>query len=117
MPSDRKFPESRVLDAVGLTVAVGALALLAARALLRFDDSWDGTSYHLVFSAFRAGLLTRDDLVPIQLVRDLYAGFPPLLDIVRGYTWKLIGDVRPLPLYSCAAPVILAAFWKLRFGL
>src|SRR4029077_12135593 len=55
----------RRLNIFGAVLAVAAVLLLLVRALSRFDDSWDGTHYHLVFSAFRARILTFETFQPL----------------------------------------------------
>jgi hypothetical protein len=105
------------LDLTGGFVAATAVIALCLRANLRFDDSWDGTSYHLLFAAFRSGILTLDDLTPIPLMQEMYQGFPPLLDIIRGYTWRITGSILTLQNFDLLAILALAAFWKLNFKL
>jgi hypothetical protein len=105
------------LNFAGGVIAVAAVVALGLRANLRFDDSWDGTAYHLVFAAFRSGILTLDDLTPIPLIRDLYRGFPPLLDIIRGYTWRITGSILILQNFGLLAVLALTGFWKFNFNL
>jgi len=106
------------LDAVGIAVAAAAVLMLCLRAVRHFDDSWDATSYHLVFAAFRAGILTPEDFTPIPLMLDqMYKGFPPLLDIIRGYVWRITGSILLLQLFNLSAIVALAGFWRLCFQL
>ena len=105
------------LDVAGAVIAAIAVVVLCLRANLRFDDSWDGTSYHLLFAAFRAGILTRDDLVPIPLIQEMYQGYPPLLDVIRGYTWRLTGSILVLQSFDLLALLALAGFWRFDFGL
>ncbi len=106
-----------LVDFAGAVISAIAVVVLCLRANLRFDDSWDGTSYHLLFAAFRAGILTRDDIVPIPLMQEMYKGFPPLLDIIRGYTWRFTGSILVLQTFGLLALVALAGFWRLNFGL
>jgi hypothetical protein len=105
------------LDLIGGIVATAAMLALCLRANLKFDDSWDGTAYHLVFAAFRAGILTPDDLTLIRHLQDFYAGFPPLLDFVRGYTWRFTGSILILQNFNLLAAFALSAFWRLNFKL
>jgi hypothetical protein len=105
------------LDAVGAVVAATAALVLAFRAINHFDDSWDGTSYHLVFAAFRSGILAPADFTPIPLLGETYKGFPPLLDVIRGYTWRITGSILVLQLFNLLAILALTAFWKFRFRL
>jgi len=105
------------LDLVGASIAATAGILLCVRALGRFDDSWDGTSYHLVFAAFRAQILTFDDFEPLPNIVAFYHSFPPLLDIVRGYTWRITGSILILQIFNLIAIATLSAFWRWRFGL
>src|SRR5882724_11065333 len=105
------------LDAVGAVVAATAVLVLVLRAINHFDDSWDGASYHLVFAAFRAGILTPADFTPIPLLGETYKGFPPLLDVIRGYTWRITGSILVLQLFNLLAILALIAFWKFRFRL
>lgn len=102
---------------IGAVIAGTAAILLFARALCHFDDSWDGTHYHLVFAAFRAHILTFNDLEPIPNVTAWYHSYPPLLDFVRGYLWRITGSILILQTLNLAAIAALAAFWKSRFGL
>jgi hypothetical protein len=105
------------LEVVGAIIAAIALLVLGLRASLRFDESWDGTSYHLVFAAFRAGILTFDDLTPIPHIQNYYKGFPPLLDIVRGFTWRITGSILVLQTFGLLAILALTAFWRFNFEL
>src|SRR6187401_521856 len=105
------------LNIFGAVLAVAAVLLLLGRALSRFDDSWDGTQYHLVFSAFRAHILTFETFQPLPFIASFYNSFPPLLDVVRGYVWRITGSVLILQSFNLAAIAALATFWKCRFGL
>src|SRR5215475_9973640 len=105
------------LNTVGAALAVTAVFLLLVRALNRFVVSWDGTSYHLVFAAFRARILTFDDFQPIPLIALFYSSFPPLLDIVRGYVWRISGSILILQSFNLVAIAILVTFWKYYSGL
>jgi hypothetical protein len=105
------------LDLIGLAVASVASLLLLCRALLHFDDSWDGTSYHLVLAAFRAHILTLQDLQPISNIVAAYNSYPPVFDIVRGYTWRMTGSILILQTFSLLAIGVLVAFWKWRYRL
>lgn len=107
----------RLLELAGGAIASGAVLVLALRAALHFDDSWDSTSYHLPFAAFRAGILTLDDFRPLPHLVEAARSFPPLLDVLRGYTWRITGSIRVLQLFNLAAILALAAFWKRRFAL
>src|SRR5262245_12514119 len=107
----------RKLNIVGAVLAVAAVLLLLARALNRFDDSWDGTQYHLVFSAFRARILTFETFQPLPYIVSFYNSFPPLLDIVRGYVWRFTGSILILQSFNLVAIATLVTFWKRHFGL
>ncbi len=107
----------RRLNVFGAVLAVAAVLLLLVRALSRFDDSWDGTQYHLVFSAFRARILTFETFQPLPFIASFYNSFPPLLDIVRGYVWRITGSILILQSFNLAAIAALVTFWKRRFGL
>jgi hypothetical protein len=107
----------RRLNTIGAVLAAVAVLLLLLRALGRFDDSWDGTHYHLVFSAFRARILTFETFQPLPFIVSLYNSFPPLLDVVRGYVWRVTGSILILQTFNLAAIAALVTFWKLNFGL
>jgi hypothetical protein len=112
---DEIIPRRTTLDLAAVAVAAVAIIALFLRANLRFDNSWDGTAYHLVFAAFRAGILTLDDLTPIKHIQDFYNGFPPLLDLIRGYTWRITGSILILQNFDLVALVALALFWAINF--
>ena len=105
------------LNAIGAVIAGTAIALLGVRALVRFDDSWDGTSYHLVFAAFRAHILTFSDFEPLPNMVAGYHSYPPLLDIVRGFVWRITGSILILQLFNLIAIVALTSFWRRHFDL
>jgi hypothetical protein len=105
------------LNRLATCIATLAMLVLCMRALNHFDDSWDGTAYHLVLAAFRANILSPDDFTPLPQFMDYYRSFPPLLDTVRGYTWRFTGSVLVLQTFPLVAIVVLAAFWWWRFGL
>lgn len=107
----------RRLNILGAVLAAAAILLLLVRALGRFDDSWDGTQYHLVFSAFRAGILTFETFQPLPLIVSFYKSFPPLLDVVRGYVWRITGSILILQSFNLVAIAALVTFWKYHFGL
>ena len=97
------IPRRMTLDLAGVAIAAVAIIALFLRANLRFDNSWDGTAHHLVFAAFRAGILTLDDLTPIKHLQDFYDGFPPILDLVRAYTWRITGSILILQNFDLVA--------------
>ena len=105
------------LDRVGGLIAGAAALLLLSRALLHFDDSWDGTSYHLTFAAFRAHILTPQHLQPISNFLAEYSSYPRLLDIVRGYTWRMTGSILILQTFNLVAIAVVVAFWRWRYAL
>src|SRR5690242_5523106 len=105
----------RRLNILGAVLAAAAILLLLVRALGRFDDSWDGTQYHLVFSAFRAGILTFETFQPLPLIVSFYKSFPPLLDVVRGYVWRITGSILILQSFNLVAIAALVTFWKYHF--
>jgi hypothetical protein len=107
----------RKLNAFGAVLAAAAVLLLLVRALSRFDDSWDGTQYHLVFSAFRARILTFETFQPLPFIVSFYNSFPPLLDVVRGYVWRVTGSILILQAFNLGAIATLVTFWKFNFGL
>jgi hypothetical protein len=121
MPPQIRLPflnlRDRKLNSLAACVAAVAMLLLCVRALNRFDDSWDGTAYHLVFAAFRSKLLSLDDFRPLPLFMDYYSGFPSFLDIVSGYTWRFTGSILVLQVFPLVAILVLAVFWRWRFGL
>src|SRR6266436_8935590 len=104
------------LNLIGAVTAATAMVLLCARTLAHFDDSWDGTSYHLVFAAFRAHILTFSDLQPIPNIAATYDSFPRLLDIIRGYVWRFTGSILILQMFNVVAIAALAVFWRKHFG-
>ena len=83
----------------------------------RFDDSWDGTHYHLVLAALRAHILTFNDFEPIPNVVAFYHSYPRLLDTVRGYVWRFTGSILILQTFNLIAIAALVTFWRWRFGL
>jgi hypothetical protein len=105
------------IEVFGFGIASLALLVLFIRAVNHFDDSWDGTAYHLVFAAFRSGILSPNDLMPLPRFMDAYYSFPALLDIVNGYTWWITGSVLILQTFPLIAILTLACFWQRRFGL
>src|SRR5262245_18161121 len=108
---------SRAIDAAAAVMAVAAVLLLGVRAVVRFDPSWDGTAYHLVLAAFRAGILTHADLVPAPVIATFDDFVPPLLYILRGYLARITGSIQVLQTFNLAAIVALAALWHWRFAL
>jgi len=105
------------IDTVAICIAVAAVLVLFIRALDHFDDTWDGTAYHLVFAAFRAGILSPDDLTTVPLFRATYQSFPPLLDVLHGYAWRITDSVLFLQTFPVLAILCLAWFWLRRFDL
>lgn len=105
------------LDLIGASIAATAGILLCVRALGRFDNSWDGTHYHLVLAALRAHILTFNDFEPIPNVVAFYHSYPRLLDTVRGYVWRFTGSILILQTFNLIAIAALVTFWRWRFGL
>lgn len=89
-------------------IALVALAVLAARAVLRLDFRWDSPAYHWPFAAAYGGLS-----VPYEMnerVRQLFEGFPPLPEMVQGLLWRLSGSLNATGIPNYAAFVLFLAY-------
>jgi len=73
-------------------LGLGALALLAVRAVLRIETRWDAFAYHIPFAAKRAGLGVPYEL-PL-LMQGRYDGFPPLPEFLQGLLWRVTGSLN-----------------------
>jgi hypothetical protein len=95
------------------------LALVALKAVMAIDLVWDSLSYHIPFSALRAGLLTDWEFQrppPEQdTLKGYYLGFPILADLLRGWMWKLSGRPESVNLLGIFSLLALAAYLKWRF--
>jgi len=81
---------ARILDAI---LFLCLLTIISAKALSDLDIGWDNLSYHLPFAALRSGIFGPEfDLGPYWTA--VYEGFPPLHDLLKGYLWKLSGDIN-----------------------
>lgn len=122
-PSDRATPArlvsvpyveraTEVLTAVGVLLALLALAVLAVRAAVRLDLRWDTFMYQMPFAAIRGGLN-----VPYELSDDMYdyfLGFPPLAHFLQGALWRLTGSINATGVINFVAFAAFLAFCHLK---
>ena len=102
------------VDALALLLAVIALAVLAVRAMLRLEQSWDGIMYHIPFAARRGGIP-----VPYEMserLRDIYAGFPPLPEFIQGVLWRVTGSVNATGVVNYLALALFIWFCHRKTG-
>src|SRR5215210_5621014 len=76
-----------------LTLFVVLLGVLTIKALSDIDVIWDNLAYHLPFAALRSGIFGSEFSYGPYL-NAVYEGFPPLHDILKGYLWKLTGNIN-----------------------
>jgi hypothetical protein len=112
--ANRLDPYYSAADALALLLAAVALAVLALRAMLRLDPSWDGFWYHIPFAARRAGIP-----IPYELsneLRDWYSGFPPLPELVQGILWRVTGSVNATGMVNYLGLALFLYFCHRKLG-
>jgi hypothetical protein len=82
--------EGRTLDFV---LFLALLVVLIVKALADLDVGWDNLAYHLPFAALRSGIFGSEFSYGPYLTA-AYDGFPPLQDVLKGYLWKLTGNIN-----------------------
>jgi len=80
----------RTLDVV---LFLSLLSVLILKALSDLDVGWDNLAYHLPFAALRSGIFGSEFTYGPYLTA-AYNGFPPLNDVLKGYLWKLTGNIN-----------------------
>jgi hypothetical protein len=90
-PADRRCGAS--LKKVDWMLFIGFIALLTTKALTDLDVNWDNLAYHLPFAALRSGIFGPEFSFDPYLTA-VYQGFPPLLDVLEGYVWKITDNMN-----------------------
>ena len=107
-----------ILDLAAFCAMAG---LLFAKAWTDMDYNWDSLAYHVPFAALRTGLVSRDQYILPPSLQAVYDGFPVVQDYLKGWLWKLSGNVNAVNLPTVAALVgmcvALAAMLRLSFSL
>jgi hypothetical protein len=104
-------PSSRPLSDLLLRLtALGLGALLAARALLRADPSWDTWMYHLPFAGRLWGIVTPGEHILPPYLEDRYRGVPLLGEWVQGFLWWLTGRPEAANLLALASLFLYLGF-------
>ena len=107
-----------ILDLAAFCAMAG---LLFAKAWTDMDYNWDSLAYHVPFAALRTGLVSPDQYILPPSLQAVYDGFPVVQDYLKGWLWKLSGNVNAVNLPTVAALVgmcvALAAMLRLSFSL
>jgi hypothetical protein len=109
----------RPLSWAPTVLATVLVVLVCLKALMAVDTVWDSLSYHLPFSALRAGLLTDLQFQRPEPARSVlqgyYLGFPILADLLRGWMWKLSGWPEAVNLLGIISLLALAGYLRWAF--
>ena len=103
-----------VLSACGAVAMTAVLAILAVRAALRLDMSWDTFMYHIPFAALRGGLPVTYQMSQREMHR--FEGFPPLAHLVEGLLWRATGSMNAAGLANYIAFLAFLAYSRLKLG-
>ncbi|HKG82739.1 MAG TPA: hypothetical protein VKB16_06220 [Beijerinckiaceae bacterium] len=107
-----------ILDLAAFCAMAG---LLFAKAWIDMDYNWDSLAYHVPFAALRTGLVSPDQYILPPSLQAVFDGFPVVQDYLKGWLWKLSGNVNAVNLPTVAALVgmcvALAAMLRLPFSL
>lgn len=102
------------LHVFAATMAVLAIADLAARAALRLEPRWDVWVYHLPFAAVYGHLGIPFDMHDAMRLR--LEGFPPLPHLVQGVLWKVTGTVHATGVVNLLAFTGFLAYCQVVLG-
>lgn len=86
-------PIRSISPAVDFVLFLSLLAVLVVKALADLDVGWDNLAYHLPFAALRTGIFGSEFSYGPYLTA-AYEGFPPLQDLLKGYLWRLTGNIN-----------------------
>lgn len=93
-------------------LAITAVFLLVLRSLTVADTSWDTLSYHLPFSALRAGLLSHQNFVLPEHLAASYYGFPSAIYYLKGWLWSFTTRAESAQLISIISIIIFLLYAK-----
>src|SRR5829696_682690 len=79
--------------------------LLFAKAWIDMDYNWDSLAYHVPFAALRTALVSPDQYILPPSLQAVFDGFPVVQDYLKGWLWKLSGNVNAVNLPTVAALV------------
>lgn len=96
--------------------AAVVMSLLAARALLRCDDSWDTWAYHLPFAARLWDIVPRSSFEMDDHLELLFRAYPQGVEWVGGALWKLTGRPQAASIVGLSSLIAFVELLRRRFG-
>lgn len=92
------------------------VALLALRALLHVDDSWDTWAYHLPFAARLWNIVPRSSFEMDDHLELLFRAYPVAVEWLEGALWLLTGRVQAASFVALGSLLAFVELLRWRFG-
>lgn len=105
-----RLPAARLTDLCLRLTALAVGGLLAARAVLRVDPSWDTWMYHLPFAGRLWGIVSPGEHILPAYLEDRYRGVPLLGEWVQGLLWWVTGRPEAANLFALASLFLYVGF-------